>query len=198
MAKDFLRKNRLTRKLIYTGGKYRAKRTIGKISKYLTESESILDVGSGTCNIAEILKQRNHEITPLDIQNLSFCRNVEPVIFDGDRIPFEENKFDVALLLLVLHHTPNPHKILAEVSRVAKKIIIIEEIYSTPIQRKLTFFWDSVVNLEFASHPHSNKSDDEWRQLFEDLRLKVLDSNYHTGVLSPFLKQVTYYLESTN
>jgi len=78
------------------------------------------------------------------------------------------------LLLTVLHHTPNPKEILKEASRVSKRVIIIEDIYSNLVQKYLTFFTDSLVNFEFRGHPHSNKSVSEWNKLFNELNLKII------------------------
>ena len=52
--------------------------------------------------------------------------------------------------------------------------IIIEDIYSNLVQKYLTFFTDSLVNLEFRGHPHSNKSVRDWNKLFNELSLKII------------------------
>ena len=78
----------------------------------------------------------------------------------------------------------------------ASRIIIMEDIYSNSLQKYLTFFVDSLVNLEFSDHPHSNKTDEEWRELFRKNGLKLVDAKYHRFLL--FFRQVTYYLEKEN
>jgi len=49
------------------------------------------------------------------------------------------------------------------------------------------------MNFEFIGHPHSNKSDKQWRKTFEDLGLKLLDVKYHHSNL--IFKHADYYLE---
>jgi len=52
---------------------------------------------------------------------------------------------------------------------------------------------DSLVNLEFTGHPHSNKSDAEWREAFTRMNLRLLDTKYtHTAYV---FKHAVYYLE---
>jgi hypothetical protein len=173
-----LQNNSLFRKLIYTGGKLRAKDLLHKIEKHINIQNKIIDVGSGTCNIPELLRERNFNIMPVDIIDLSFVDDIKPVIIDGGRIPFEDNHFDVSLILTVLHHIKNPREMIEEAMRVSKKVIIIEDIFGNWFEKYATFFFDSVANLEFIGHPHSNKSDKQWRELFTELGLKVISAEY--------------------
>ncbi|MFQ5795282.1 MAG: class I SAM-dependent methyltransferase [Candidatus Bipolaricaulia bacterium] len=136
---------------------------------------------------------KKFKVTPLDVQNLSFVDQIEPVIYDGDNMLFEDDRFDVALILTVLHHTPHPEKVINEAKRVSKRIVIIEDIYMNFIQKYLTYFFDSLLNLEFTGHPHTNKNDQEWKALFEQLGLKLKDAKYKRSLL--LFKNVTYHLE---
>jgi len=193
MLIQFLQKNKFFRKIIYKAGDARAKDMIKRIRSFLDKKDLILDIGSGTCNVCEILSNKGYKITPLDVENLSFVNNLKPVIYDGNRIPFNDDKFDKALILTVLHHTPKPENILQEAKRVSKQIIIIEDVYSNWLHKYVTYFFDSLLNLEFIGHPHTNKSDKQWKKTFENLGLKLIDVKYNHSFL--VLKHATYYLE---
>lgn len=67
---------------------------------------------------------------------------------------------------------------LVEAKRVAKRIIIVEDIYESNWQKYLTCVMDSVVNFEYFGHPHTNKSDEGWKRTFKKLGLKLLESKY--------------------
>ncbi|NHJ39950.1 MAG: methyltransferase domain-containing protein [Asgard group archaeon] len=177
--------------LIYRN--YRAKRKINRIIGYFRKSDRILDIGSGLGTISSKLLKRKYNITPLDIRDISIYDNVKTIVYNGIDIPFMQNQFDTAFLLTVLHHTPNPKKILIEAKRVAKRIIIIEDIYSNVFQKYITYFFDSLINFEFFKHPHSNKTDSEWQKLFRKLNLKLIDVKYHRSTI-PIAKQATYFL----
>jgi hypothetical protein len=49
------------------------------------------------------------------------------------------------------------------------------------------------MNLEFYDQPHTNKSDDEWRILFEELGLKLTDKKYSSS--SVVMRHALYFLE---
>jgi ubiquinone/menaquinone biosynthesis C-methylase UbiE len=193
MLIQFLQKNKFFRKIIYKVGNARAKDMIDKIQPFLNKKNSILDIGSGTCNVCEILSNKGYKITPLDVRDLSFVNNMKPIIYDGNKIPFNNDKFDKSLILTVLHHTPEPEKILREARRVSKSIIIIEDIYTNWFHKYVTYFFDSLLNLEFIGHPHTNKNDEQWKKTFERLGLKLVDVTYNHSFL--VFKHATYYLE---
>lgn len=71
----------------------------------------------------------------------------------------------------MLHHAPDPDAVLAEVSIVARRIIVIEEIYGNGVEKYFTYAVDSLFNLEFFSHPHSNRTDSEWKKAFQETAL---------------------------
>ncbi|MBS3126204.1 methyltransferase domain-containing protein [Candidatus Woesearchaeota archaeon] len=193
MLIQFLQKNKFFRKIIYEAGNARAKDMVNRIQSFLNKNDSILDIGSGSCNVYEILSKKGYKITPLDVQNLSFVNNVKPVIYDRNKIPFDNDKFDKSLILTVLHHTPEPEKILRGAKRVSKSIIIIEDIYVNWLHKYLTYFFDSLLNLEFIGHPHTNQNDKQWKKTFEKLGLKLVDVKYNYSFL--VFKHATYYLE---
>lgn len=166
----------LIRRLNYFLWKSRAKDIYSRLKPYLKKGDKILDIGAGSCQIAEILTKRGFKTTLLDVKNLSSVSSINPIIYDGQYIPFKNNSFDVALLITVLHHTSNTEQVLSEAKRVSKRIIVIEDIYKTTFQKYLTFIMDSLANLEFINHPHSNKSDKEWKRLFKELGLKLVDT----------------------
>ena len=189
---DFLQKNKFLRKAMYKIGVGRGKKLVSSFEKFCNKGERILDIGCGTCNITEILSNKGFNISPLDIRDVSVVDGINPLIYDGERVPFKDNEFDKSIILTVLHHTPNPVEILKEAKRVSQEIIIIEDVYSNWFGKYWTYFFDSLFNLEFFGHPHSNKSDREWKEVFNDLGLKLVDTQYFRTFL--VFKLATYYL----
>ncbi len=161
------------RKLIVTGARNRSQYFRANITEYLHPGGKILDVGSGTSNIAYDLQTSGYNVTGLDVENVSFIPAFTPVIYDGKTIPFQDKTFDTALILTVLHHTTNVDQIIREAVRVANQVIILEDVYTTTFRKYMTYFFDSLINLEFVGHPHSNQSDAQWRQTFIRLGLEI-------------------------
>lgn len=193
MLIQFLQNNRWFRKIIYRVGKARAKDMIDHIQPFLDKKDTIIDIGAGSCNVCEILSKKNYKIRPIDVKNLSFIDDIQPLIFDGTTIPFDDNTFDTSLILTVLHHTPEPEKIVQEAKRVSKKIIIMEDVYSNWFRKYITYFFDSLLNWEFIGHPHTNKSDAEWKKTFDSLGLKLLEARYDYSLI--VFKHAVYYLK---
>ncbi|MGM0499555.1 MAG: class I SAM-dependent methyltransferase [Bacillota bacterium] len=189
----FLRKNKLIRNFIFNNfSKSWARGKYNRIKNFLDQDDLLLDLGAGKCALSWKLKQEGYNTTPVDVQNLSFCSEIEPIIYDGKKLPFADNSFDKVLLLTVLHHIPQPKIVIKEALRAADELIIIEDVYSNPLQKYLTFFADSLFNFEFIGHPHSNKTEKEWQKLFDDLGLKIKEKRKDKVLI--FFDQVTYHL----
>jgi ubiquinone/menaquinone biosynthesis C-methylase UbiE len=45
----------------------------------------------------------------------------------GDALPFADNSFDAVFEFAILHHVPQPHIVVAEMLRVAKKVVILTD-----------------------------------------------------------------------
>jgi ubiquinone/menaquinone biosynthesis C-methylase UbiE len=161
---------------------------------HLNKNEKNLDIGCGNGMITHTLRQQNFPCTPLDVSNLSIMPNVDVIVYDGLLMPFQEKEFDTALLLTVLHHTPDPVLVLKETARVAKKIIIIEDIYSNKIQQYMTYAMDTLVNLGHSSMTYQNKSDSEWKTTFDELGMELIEESSKPVLF--FFRQATYVLKT--
>jgi len=184
----------LLKTIRYWCGIPRARDLVGRIDAYLAGKKTVLDIGAGWCKVSEILRDRGMDVQALDVRNNSVVKGVNPVVYDGSRFPFGDNVFDLALLITVLHHTQQPEVVIREARRVSRSIVIIEDIYTTTLGKYWTFWMDSLVNLEFAGHPHSNRTDEGWRTLFNDLGLRLENAKYQRS--SGVFKHATYYLET--
>lgn len=193
MSLQGLRRIGVFKRLVFAVWLWDARQKMQRIAGYLHQDDKILDVGCGPGSVCSLLRRHGHDVAPLDVRDLSFSAEVRPILYDGCRMPFADAAFDVALLLTVLHHTPDPGATLREARRVARRLVIIEDIYSNWVQRWLTCFTDSLMNLEFSGHPHTNQSDAGWKSLFNDLGLILLAAQSHRFLL--LFRQATYYLE---
>ncbi|TVR94560.1 MAG: class I SAM-dependent methyltransferase [Spirochaetaceae bacterium] len=165
---------------------------LAHIAPFLPSSGTILDIGSGTGAVSRILKERGYIVSSVDVQDRSLVPEDAPILYDGARLPFADSSFDSGLLLTVLHHTPNPVEVLCDAARVCRQIIIIEDVYTNPVQQHLTYFTDSLFNMEFRGHPHSNKTDSEWREAFQDLGLRLTHAEQRKVLL--VFRQYAYSL----
>jgi len=189
---DILRKISITREAIYRAGCKRAEKWMRRIEEYLPKNGRILDIGCGMCAMSKVMCKK-HQVTSLDVKNKSFVKDIKPILYDGKRMPFEEKSFDAALVMFILHHTKHQKQVLEEAKRVSKRIIVMEDIFKSTVHKYWTYFLDSVSNLEFFGHPHSNRKDKEWQQFFAELGLKVKSVRYISSMFG--WRHAIYVLE---
>ena len=90
----------------------------------------VLKVGNGLGYMASFIAQDQFALKILDIQKNAHSLNQKQVIlYDGRHFPFPDQSFDCAVCNYVLHHTPAPYELLAEMTRTARRLIILEETY---------------------------------------------------------------------
>ena len=108
-------------------------------------------------------------------------------------IPFAKNVYDTALLLTVLHYTDDPEAILREAGRIAKRIVIIENVYDRRAMEWLTKAFCSLMNFQFIGHPHNNRTHAQWIEMFNKMGLKLWHKSTHR--VGGIFKQAIYVLE---
>jgi len=185
--------NSFLRKIVYVQCRSRADYVIDLVNPYLSQSDRILDIGAGNCVVAEMLREKGYDVTPVDIENLSLVSQTQPIVYDGEKLPFEDDAFDVSLLTSVLHHTRQPEEIIREAMRVSRRLIILEDVFSNSAQMYITHAIDSINNQEFQGHPHSNKTDKQWKRLFGELGLTLHNTKYRRFLF--FVRHALYHLE---
>ena len=173
-------------------------RAVDLIEDFIEEKERIIDIGAGGGWVSdEIQKRKKTKNLLLDVISLNQT-DLPLVLYDGKNIPFDENSFDTALLICVLHHCQDPLRVLEEARRTVKKrIIIIEDIASTPLGKFFLKIKDSFLNIAFSllacslkeviNLPFNFKTIPEWEKTFENLKLKlVYKKEYSTHKFSRY------------
>lgn len=154
----------------------RAEFFVRLFEKHLTPQSRILDIGGGWGFYAAPLEQRGHDVTVLDVVKPGFQKAPVVVYKPGAPIPFPDKSFDVSMLVTVLHHIPDPEKVLREAIRVTRKtIVVVEDVYRHPLGRFWTILRDMIYNFEFIGHPCQFRKRSEWRNLFRANGLKPLE-----------------------
>ena len=109
--------------------------------------DKIIEVGAGDGSILSILSKKKiaNEYYAVEISEsaIEFLKNrgVESLIevkkFDGYKIPYPDNHFDLAILSHVLEHVEFPRTILRELKRISKQQIIeVPRDYSFGVDKK--------------------------------------------------------------
>ena len=100
------------------------------------EIRSVLDVGAGTGRAMRFLKARFPNVSvkgvePVDaLRERGYSQGIpksDLMAGDGSRLPFENQSFDLVCEFAVLHHVPKPQTVIAEMNRVAAKMVAISD-----------------------------------------------------------------------
>ncbi|OIO68659.1 MAG: class I SAM-dependent methyltransferase [Zetaproteobacteria bacterium CG12_big_fil_rev_8_21_14_0_65_55_1124] len=141
---------------------------------------SVIDIGAGEGSVLKRLEELNFgqqlyalEISPTGIEtikNKGISRLTECSLYDGYNIPYEDVKFDLAVLSHVIEHVEYPRKLIDEARRIAKYVYVEVPLEDTA-RLPQDFIFDKVGHINFYS-PKTI------RRLVQTCHLKVL--NQHT------------------
>jgi SAM-dependent methyltransferase len=152
-------------------------KTLKDILPYINKNDKVLDLGTGYGFILDgIYKNKTKNIKGIDVINLNKT-NHEVKVYDGINIPYPDNSFDVVLCLYILHHTncKNHNKILNEMKRVSKKIIILEDITDNIFDKFLSFFHKIVSLFKYKSNSFCFRSSNDWKKIFKNNNLSIIN-----------------------
>lgn len=144
-----------------------------EFSKLIEKGTTILDVGTGSGNIAFLIEQNtNSAFTGIDVLVREDTK-IPVKAFDGKSIPFPDKSYDYVIFIDVLHHTSNIKELLIEAARVAKKGIIIKDHNcNNAWQNKVLRFTDWFGNAQYGVYLDYNfKSRKNWIRIFNELGL---------------------------
>ncbi len=106
----------------------RLTRLTAAIAPHLKPTDRLLDVGCGGGALAASLAAA---IPGLHAEGAeTHPRGGEPIPvtpYDGRRLPFADDAFDVLTVADVLHHDPDPVAVLRECARVARRAVIVKD-----------------------------------------------------------------------
>lgn len=176
----------------------RAEKIVQLFEKQIPRGSRILDLGGGWGFYAEPLKKRGHESLVLDVVNPGY-QKAPVMLYDGFRIPFPDQSFDVTILMTMLHHVPDPQALFKEVQRVTRhKVVVVEDLYHHAAGRFWTLCRDRFLNVEFLEHPHQFRKNGEWLEFFKGAGFEASSfKSFYTWLMGLRVLNGIYVLERT-
>ena len=148
----------------------------------------ILDVGCGNGLLAAALRSQRPDLTLRGIDVLPREHNHIPVeMFDGTRIPFEDDSFDAVLFSDVLHHTDDPAVLLREARRVTRRCVLIKDHFRQGLAayQRLRFM-DWVGNARFGvALPYNYWTANQWQTAWREVGLQPEELVTRLGLYPP-------------
>jgi SAM-dependent methyltransferase len=170
-------------------GGYVVGRRVRVLADNLTElippDVSVLDIGCGDGVLGRVLTTRRPDISVVGAEVLLRPQSRIPITtFDGLTLPFSSGAVDVALLVDVIHHASDPHRLLAEAARVATTAVIIKDHYLRGMLARPTLaFMDRIGNARHGvALPYHYWTPNEWRDAFARMHATVRAESTKLGL----------------
>lgn len=174
------------------------KRLAKAIASLCEDNSYILDFGCDDGSTADMIMKINPslKIVGIDIQSNRISK-IPRKIYNGNKIPYPDNTFDIVMSLNVLHHTKDILRHVKEMKRVSKKYLLIKDnMVFGPFSKSLICFTDYISNVPYGIKCVFNfLSSEQWNKIFKSVNLKMIekprDFNYGFGInerLNPTFK----------
>lgn len=163
----------------------RVRKLVEHLTDVLPQAARVLDVGCGNGLIARLLMQRRSDLTITGIDVLVRPQTFIPVEpFDGQKIPYDDNGFDIVMFVDVLHHTIEPLVLLREAGRVAAKAVVIKDHARNGLLAETTLrFMDNLGNERHGVvSPYNYWPEARWLDAFRQLDWKIAAWKKHLGL----------------
>jgi len=154
------------------------------------EVESWLDFGSGDGFFAKSIGDLGlaKKVVPVDVLRRDRVL-LEPTMYDGERLPFDDRSFDTSSAFDVLHHTSDPAASLRDVLRCTKRFFLLKDhTYRTKAGYLTLGVLDEIGNRKFGvpSNYHYQKRFD-WDAVITscgfERRIHLHPMGVHRGLL---------------
>ena len=157
-----------------------ASRRIERLAQHLIarlpQNARVLDVGCGDGYLASQMLTLRKDVQIEGIDVLARKRAAIPVgLYDGSSIPFEDDSYDVVMLVDVVHHAVDPHGLLQEACRVASDKLVLKDhladaLFADQTLRVMDWFGNSHQGVNL---PYNYWTEAEWFESFAQLGMSI-------------------------
>lgn len=189
-------------------------RRLSDIGDFIGEGDRVLDVGCGNGKFGVAIAEKyKAEVRGVDVVDYADA-NIAIDFYDGHRLPFEDDSFDVVVMAFMLHHVKHQDEIFKEALRCSRRgLIIYEDTYFTPWQWLFTVWNDFYSNMAVGlvkmakglegkgilgmPLPFTFRSVKGWHSYFAQYNVTLKATILHHANIKPHSK-VTFLLEKNN
>ena len=158
-----------------------------------------IDVGAGDGWMARSLVEAGlvGRCVPVDVVRRARVV-VEPVLYDGTRLPAEDASVDLVYAVDAVHHADDPHRLLAEMARVSRRYLLLKDhTFETAAGAWMLRVLDEIGNRRFAiGSPGHYQRGFEWLALLREHGFSVRELLHpapcHVGPLGALTNRLQF------
>jgi SAM-dependent methyltransferase len=172
----------------------RLRELVRTILPHLRAEDRILDVGCGNGTLGKALMDgAPGKFVAEGLERA--VRGGEPIkvhAYDGVKIPFADNAYDIVIVADVLHHEPDPDRLMRECARVAKRAVIVKDhqVAGLLAQQRISFM-DWAANAPYSIPClYRYNSPSQWDQFPAKFGLKVGHEVRSMNVYPPIVNTI--------
>ncbi len=170
----------------------RTRALVAAILPHLPEAARVLDIGCGFGTLGKALADAD-PARRLVVEGLERVRRdgeaIPVTAYDGREAPFADNTFDAVILADVLHHEPDPDKLLDEAARITKRFLIIKDhAPQGPLAHQRISLIDWAANAPYGVPCLFRYfTPSQWRAHFASRQLQIVEERLSMKLYPPFV-----------
>lgn len=164
---------------------------VDAITPELRAADRVLDAGCGSGQLGRALMDALPGLVVAGLERaVRDGAAIEVTAYDGVTFPFEDDAFDVVVVADVVHHDPEPLRVLSECRRVAKRLVILKDhkvdgpALTLPYRRICLMDW--AANLPYGIPClYDYPTRKGWHQRFAEVGCKVQNEHLRMQLYPP-------------
>lgn len=169
----------------------RRDRLTAALSEQLPLDVSVLDIGCGNGEVGALLAEEGRHVRGVETLERDTCA-IDMSVYDGETLPFDDDEFDWATIVDVLHHAADPARVLAEARRVTRSGIVVKDHFAQNTRHRTTLaVMDWVGNRQYGvGRDGEYLSRAAWRDVFDAVGLRVTAQNEQLDLYPAAVKPI--------